>query len=100
MILPPKNISGLRNSEGGAMATEGQWDTAWKNKSTVRGKNPNLYRRDAFGNEIYKPAYGTMGNKGWEVDHSKPKSRGGTDSSRNLQAMQSSANRSKGDKYP
>jgi len=82
------------------MATQKQKDTAWQNTPTVRGKNPSLYRRDVFWNEIYKPAYGTMGSKGWEVDHSNPKSRGGTDSSRNLQAMQSNANRSKGSKYP
>ena len=82
------------------MATRKQRETAWQNTPKVRGKNPNLYRRDVLGNEIYKPAYGTMGDKGWEVDHSNPKSRGGTDSSRNLQAMQSSANRGKGRRYP
>ncbi len=82
------------------MATKGQRETAWQRTSRVRGKNPNLYRRDVYGNEIYKPAYGTNGPKGWEVDHSKPKSRGGTDATRNLQAMQTKANRNKQDKYP
>lgn len=82
------------------MASKQQRETAWQNTGRVGGKNPNLYRRDAYGNEIYKPAYGTLGDKGWEVDHSHPKSRGGTDSPRNLQAMQSKANRSKGNKYP
>ena len=82
------------------MASKQQRATAWQNTSRVRGKNPNVYRRDAYGNEIYKPAYGTNGDKGWEVDHSNPKSRGGTDSPRNLQAMQTTANRRKSDKYP
>ena len=82
------------------MATKGQQNTAWQNTPRVRGKNPNVYRRDVYGNEIYKPAYGTQGSKGWEVDHSHPQSRGGTDSSRNLQAMQTRANRRKQDKYP
>ena len=82
------------------MASKRQQETAWQNTGRVRGKNPNLYRRDAMGNEIYKPAYGTHGDKSWEVDHSNPKSRGGTDSSRNLQAMQTKANRQKSDKYP
>jgi len=82
------------------MATRRQRETAWQSTPKVRGKNPNLYRRDVYGNEIYKPAYGTMGEKGWEVDHSNPKSRGSTDSSKNLQAMQTKANRRKLDKYP
>jgi len=82
------------------MAMRKQRETAWQNTSKVRGKNPNLYRRDVYGNEIYKPAYGKMGEKGWEVDHSNPKSRGGTDSSKNLHAMQTLANRRKLDRYP
>ena len=82
------------------MATRQQQEIAWQNTPKVRGKNPNIYRRDVYGNEIYKPAYGTMGEKGWEVDHSNPRSRGGSNSSRNLQGMQARANRSKGDKYP
>jgi len=82
------------------MATRRQREIAWQRTPKVRGKNQNLYRRDVYGNEIYKPAYGTTGEKGWEVDHSNPKSRGGTDSSKNLQAMQTRANRRKLDKYP
>ena len=82
------------------MASKQQRDIAWQNTPRVQGKNPNLYRRDVYGNEIYKPAYGKIGTKGWEVDHSNPKSRGGTDSPRNLHAMHPRANRSKGNKYP
>ena len=82
------------------MASRRQRDVAWQNTPRVRGKNPNLYRRDVYGNEIYKPAYATGGIKGWEVDHSNPRSRGGTGSSRNLQAMQRKANRRKGAQYP
>jgi hypothetical protein len=82
------------------MATKRQREIAWQNTPRVRGKNPNLYRRDVYGNEIYKPAYGKNGEKSWEVDHSDPKSRGGTDSCRNLQAMQTWANRRKAHRYP
>ena len=82
------------------MASQRQKAVAWDKARPVRGKNPNLYRRDRLGNEIYKPAYGTNGEKGWEVDHSRPKSKGGTDSSRNLQAMQTKANRQKSNRYP
>ena len=82
------------------LASKRQRETAWAKARPIRGKNPNLHRRDKLGNEIYKPAYGTQGPKSWEVDHSNPKSRGGTDSPRNLQAMQTKANRKKGNKYP
>ena len=82
------------------MVTRRQRENAWKRARTIRGKNPNQYRKDRFGNEIYKAAYGKRGKKSWEVDHSKPKSKGGTNSPRNLQAMQTSANRSKGNRYP
>jgi len=82
------------------LASERQRETAWQNTPRVRGKNPNLYRRDVLGHEIYKPAYGTTGSKGWEVDHSHPESKGGTSCSRNLQAMQTTANRRKNSKYP
>lgn len=82
------------------MASERQKRIAWSKSRKIRGKNPNLYRRDRFGNEIYKPAYGTKGEKGWEVDHWLPKSKGGTNSSRNLSAMQTRANRKKGNRNP
>ena len=82
------------------MATRPQREIAWDKARPIRGKNPRLFRRDRLGNEIYKPAYGMQGPKSWEVDHSYPKSKGGTDSPRNLQAMQTRANRRKGDRYP
>ena len=82
------------------MATEDQKRQAWNNAKPIPGKNPNKWRRDSAGNQIYKPAYGTNGNQGWEVDHRKPRSKGGTNSPRNLQAMQTAANRRKGNKYP
>ena len=75
-------------------------DQVWDKGATVRGKNPNLYREDIWGNEMYYPSYGKDTPKGWSVDHSKPTSKGGTDHLNNLQPMQSSANKSKGNKYP
>lgn len=66
----------------------------------VRGKNPNLYRKDDYGNLIYKPSYGKQSDMGWEVDHRHPKAKGGTEVPRNLQAVQWEENRRKSDKYP
>ena len=80
------------------MATEREKRQAWGKAKPIRGKNPNLYRRDSEGNQIYKPAYGTHGKQGWEVDHRKPRSKGGSDSPRNLQALQTAANRRKGNR--
>ncbi|MCT4559373.1 MAG: HNH endonuclease [Pelagimonas sp.] len=82
------------------MASKSDREHVWNKAKTVRGKNPNLFRRDSQGNEIYKPAYGRNSPKGWEVDHIKPKSKGGSDAKRNLQALQTSANRKKSDKLP
>ncbi len=80
------------------MAKKADREWTWQQARRIRGKNPNLYRRDETGKEIYKPAYGTAGDKGWEVDHRNPKARGGTDHRRNLRALNTNANRRKGKK--
>ncbi len=58
----------------------------WEKARRVKGKNPSLYRRDAQGNLIYKPAYNRDSPMGWQVDHIWPRSKGGSDERRNLQA--------------
>jgi hypothetical protein len=79
------------------MATNDQKQKAWENATTVRGKDPALYRKDPYGNLMFKPSYGKGSELGWDVDHITPKSRGGSDATRNLQALNSAVNRSKGD---
>lgn len=79
------------------MATKEQQEKAWNNAQTVRGKDPDLYRQDPYGNLMYKPSYGMASEMGWEVDHITPSSRGGSDATRNLQALNTSVNRGKGD---
>ena len=49
---------------------------------------------------MYKHAFGTQGDVGWEIDHRRPKARGGSDNPRNLQAINTNENREKGDQYP
>lgn len=80
------------------MVTNDDIEWTWQQAKKIRGKNPNLFRRDEEGNEIYKPAHGKAGEKSWEVDHRNPVSKGGTDHRRNLRALQTKANREKGDK--
>ncbi|WP_366873044.1 HNH endonuclease domain-containing protein [uncultured Roseobacter sp.] len=72
----------------------------WEKARRVKGKNPNLYRRDAQGNLIYKPAYNRDSPMGWQVDHIWPRSKGGSDARRNLQALQTGANKRKSNKAP
>lgn len=75
-------------------------EIAWENAHIIRGKNLDVYRKDDYGNVMYKSSYGKQSDMGWEVDHRHPISKGGTDSSRNLQAVQWEENRKKSDTYP
>ena len=77
-----------------------QLDQIFAKGDKVRGKDPDLYRKDACGNEIYRHSYGKESPMGWEVDHSNPKNNGGSDSMRNLRPLQSSENSRKGATYP
>ncbi len=80
------------------MATKKQIEETWNKAKEIRGKNPNLWRRDDLGNKMYKPAHGRAGRFGWNVDHVVPKSKGGSDSPRNLRALNTTANLEKGNK--
>ena len=74
-------------------------DKVWDKGQTIRGRDSNLYRKDSEGNVMYKHSYGKASSMGWEIDHSKPVSKGGTDHLNNLKPMNTSRNRSKGSKY-
>jgi 5-methylcytosine-specific restriction endonuclease McrA len=79
------------------MATQSQINKTWNNAKTIRGKNSDMYRQDPYGKKMYKYSYGKSSEMGWEVDHIKPSNKGGSDATRNLQALNTSVNRSKGD---
>lgn len=79
--------------------TQERIDQVWEKGDVIPGKDPNLYRLDKFGNQMYKPSYGKFSEQGWNIDHSKPQVKGGTDHLNNLQPMNSRANSSKNDKY-
>ena len=72
----------------------------WEKGKPIPGKNPNLYREDCKGNQLFGPSYGKQSAMGWEIDHKHPVSRGGTDCLRNLQLLQSAENKRKSNKYP
>lgn len=78
---------------------DGKLDRIWEKGSKVRGKDPNRYRKDSDGMIIYKPSYGKTSGMGWEVDHKRPRAKGGSDNIRNLVPKNWKTNRSKSDKY-
>ena len=71
----------------------------WGKARIVPGVDPRVRRKDCCGAWIDLSAYGDtteLGN-GWEIDHVKPVSRGGSDGLFNLQPLQWQNNRAKGD---
>ena len=75
-------------------------DAIFDKGNKIRGKNPDQYRKDDYGNTIFRQSYGKESPMGWEVDHVHPKAQGGTNNPRNLKPVQSSENSRKGDNYP
>ena len=80
------------------MAYQNKKDSVWDKGKKVRSKNPDLYRKDKLGNTIYYHSYGKTSDMEWEIDHSKPQSKGGSDHLNNLQPLCTKANRQKSDK--
>jgi hypothetical protein len=81
----------------------------WEKAQSVKGLNPDMYRKDPCGAWIVWDKYGVQDSiYGWEIDHIYPQSklqeRGFSveqiDDLRNLRPMQHSNNESKGDDYP
>ena len=87
------------SKRGGGFADDVR-ERVWEKGHQIRGRNPDVYRRDAVGNVIRKPSYGKQSPLGWQVDHKRPVDKGGTDSLRNLQPLQTEENKEKGSRYP
>jgi HNH endonuclease len=58
------------------------------------------FRKDSCGASIQRSKYGKTQRFGWEIDHIKPVSKGGTDELANLQPLLWENNRAKGDEWP
>jgi hypothetical protein len=71
-------------------------DTVWHKAAPIRGRDPQKWRRDIYGNVIHYAAHGQSTRYGWDIDHYIPKAKGGSDDIANLHPVQSSKNRSMG----
>lgn len=73
----------------------------WRRGRAIDGFDADTWRHDMCGQPMKYSDYGDTNSKhGWEVDHIKPVSKGGTDDLSNLQSLQWDNNRTKSDTYP
>ena len=54
----------IKKKEVCQMATNKQIEDAWNNAHKIRGKNPDVYRKDDYGNILYKSSYGKQSEMG------------------------------------
>lgn len=72
----------------------------WEKGHVVPGYDSGRYRKDVCGAWIARILYGdrsSQNNHGWEIDHIKPESDGGTDDLSNLRPLQWYNNATKSD---
>lgn len=75
----------------------------WEKARPVSGVDPDVYRKDHCGAWIKRNDYGKNDSSlstSWEIDHIKPKNKGGGDELNNLQPLQWENNKGKSDHYP
>jgi hypothetical protein len=77
-----------------ATVVKAVWEKAEKDPGFI------TFKKDCCGALIQKNKYGTQSEHGWEIDHIKPVSKGGTDDLTNLQPMHWENNRHKGENWP
>ncbi|MFA4906911.1 MAG: HNH endonuclease signature motif containing protein [archaeon] len=73
----------------------------WQKGIAIIGHDSAIWRKDICGTWMQFSKHGDTSSKyGWEIDHKKPQSKGGSDDISNLQPLQWENNRRKGDEYP
>ncbi len=63
-------------------------EEVWKKGSIIHESLEDIARLDRYGSHISKLSFGKREKYGWEIDHIKPVSKGGTDEIFNLQPLQ------------
>lgn len=72
----------------------------WQKAEQVDGNDPRVWRKDFAGAWIRYDQYGMRTMYGWQIDHRRPQSKGGTDEVSNLFPLQWENNLEKSDDYP
>ncbi len=80
--------------------SEAKLNQIWEKATIVNEVEKNVWRKDYAGAWINKDQYGKETDFGWEVDHAKPESKGGSDDINNLVPLHWRNNRTKSDDYP
>ncbi len=75
-------------------------EQVWQKAAPVENNDPKIWRKDFAGAWIRRDQYGKTSSYGWEIDHLRPISLGGTDAIGNLLPMHWENNRKKADNYP
>jgi hypothetical protein len=73
-------------------------DAVWKKGGKITGKDSEIWRIDQFGNNISYEEYGKTTKYGWDIDHTIPKAKGGSDELCNLLPVHFSKNRAMGER--
>lgn len=73
----------------------------WNKGSIIPGYDSTVWRSDVCGKPMMFGAHGDRNSQyGWEVDHIRPASKGGTDDISNLQPLHWQSNMEKADQWP
>jgi len=85
---------------GGGAFDEAMVEAVWQKGDIDPGFPADVFRKDICGATIHRQRHGQQVQWGWEIDHIRPVSEGGTDSIINLRPLHWANNRAKGDNYP